>query len=75
LDLFSCLDLEADGTLNPDNEVHLFALHWTYLPQLQRHLGFFQEAWNNHKIRTAGKSVQANYLNSVLLGDGYYSEA
>ncbi|XP_056111774.1 uncharacterized protein LOC130088816 [Rhinichthys klamathensis goyatoka] len=56
LDLFSCLflDLEADGTLNPDNEVHLFALHWTYLPQLQRHLGFFQDAWNHHKIRTAG---------------------
>ncbi|KAI7790565.1 hypothetical protein IRJ41_003596 [Triplophysa rosa] len=56
LDLFSCLflDLEAEGTLNPDNEKHLFSLYWSFLPQLQRHLEFFQEAWNNHKLRTAG---------------------
>ncbi|KAL0970155.1 hypothetical protein UPYG_G00238050 [Umbra pygmaea] len=46
-------NLEAEGLLNPDDEVHLYALHWSFLPQLQRHLAFFQEGWNNHKLRTA----------------------
>ncbi|KAF4110967.1 hypothetical protein G5714_007998 [Onychostoma macrolepis] len=56
LDLFSCLflDLEADGTLNPDNEVHLFALHWTYLPQLQRHLAIFQEVDDDYGVDWEG---------------------
>lgn len=29
-------------------------IHWIFLPQLQRHLNLFQEAWNNHKLRTTG---------------------
>ncbi|XP_056100723.1 uncharacterized protein LOC143737598 [Siphateles boraxobius] len=56
LDLFYCLfyGMESESLLDPDNEVHLYALHWIFLPQLQRHLNLFQEAWNNHKLRTTG---------------------
>ncbi|KAJ8375463.1 hypothetical protein SKAU_G00060430 [Synaphobranchus kaupii] len=56
LDPFHCLfqDLEMEGFLNPDDEVHLFALHWAFHPHLQRHLVMFQDAWNNHKLRTTG---------------------
>ncbi|KAI7790374.1 hypothetical protein IRJ41_013547 [Triplophysa rosa] len=56
LDKFYCLfyGMESEGLLDPDNEVHLYALHWIFLPQLQRHLTLFQDAWNNHKLRTTG---------------------
>ncbi|XP_078029680.1 uncharacterized protein LOC144466496 [Epinephelus lanceolatus] len=37
LDPFHVLfrNLEREGMLNPDDESHLFALHWAFLPQLQ----------------------------------------
>ncbi|XP_057191136.1 uncharacterized protein LOC130555096 [Triplophysa rosa] len=45
LDKFYCLfyGMESESLLDPDNEVHLYALHWIFLPQLQRHLTLFQE--------------------------------
>ena len=50
-DLF--LSLEACGQLDPDNEGHLFCLHFTYLPIINEALSKFVLSWNNHKIRTA----------------------
>ncbi|MEQ2266054.1 hypothetical protein XENORESO_017225 [Xenotaenia resolanae] len=47
-------NLESEGMLTPDDENHLFALHWTFLPQLQKQLAFFMDAWNHHSLRTAG---------------------
>ncbi|XP_008304203.1 uncharacterized protein LOC103375669 [Stegastes partitus] len=56
LDPFHILfhNLEREGLLDPDNESHLFALHWAFLPQLQKQLAFFMDAWNHHSLRTAG---------------------
>ena len=51
-DLF--LSLEACGQLYPDNEGHLFCLHFTYLPVINEALSKFVLSWNNRKIRTAG---------------------
>ncbi|KAK1172546.1 hypothetical protein AOXY_G5155 [Acipenser oxyrinchus oxyrinchus] len=61
LDLFYQIfyNLEAEALLNPDNEIHLYTLHWAFLPQVQRHLQFFKEGWNNHKLRTEGN--QSSY--------------
>ncbi|XP_078793646.1 uncharacterized protein LOC101156956 isoform X1 [Oryzias latipes] len=47
-------NLEREGMLNPDDESHLFALHWAFLPQLRKQLAFFMDAWNLHGLRTAG---------------------
>ncbi|KAJ8270423.1 hypothetical protein GJAV_G00114410 [Gymnothorax javanicus] len=62
INLFHILfhNLEREGLLNADDEVHLFALHWCFLPQLQRQLDFFMDAWNQHSLRTA--SNQSPYL-------------
>uniref|UniRef100_A0A9J7X8B1 Integrase catalytic domain-containing protein n=1 Tax=Cyprinus carpio carpio TaxID=630221 RepID=A0A9J7X8B1_CYPCA len=49
--IFSCL--ENMGLLHPDNELHLYALHWVFIPVIQSHLDFFVQGWNNHSIRTA----------------------
>ena len=35
------------------NEVHLFALHYIYLPRVNAALRVFLEGWNNHSVRTA----------------------
>ena len=35
-----------------DEEGHMFALHFVFLPGLQRDLKFFRNAHNNHGIRT-----------------------
>uniref|UniRef100_A0A3Q2PM94 Integrase catalytic domain-containing protein n=1 Tax=Fundulus heteroclitus TaxID=8078 RepID=A0A3Q2PM94_FUNHE len=54
LDLFytTFCNLEAEGLLNPDNEIQLYALHWAFLPQLDRHLQLFKDGWNHHRLRT-----------------------
>ncbi|XP_049334255.1 uncharacterized protein LOC125801506 isoform X1 [Astyanax mexicanus] len=53
-DLFHTLfrSLESEGILSPDNDLHIFALHWVFLPRLQQHLDSFVEGWNNHPLRT-----------------------
>lgn len=53
LDLFYQIftSLEDQGTLNPDNEVHLFALHRSFLPLIQQSLGSFRDAWNFHGLK------------------------
>lgn len=49
-DLFNFL--ESDGVVDIDNEVHLWALHYVYLPQINRDITAFVQQWNNHGLRT-----------------------
>ena len=44
--------LENQHILDPLNELHLFALHFVYLPRINRSIKLFQSAWNHHGIRT-----------------------
>lgn len=44
--------LEQNGSLTIGNEVHLWALHYVYLPRLNRELQAFTDQWNNHGLRT-----------------------
>ncbi|XP_034027541.1 uncharacterized protein LOC117511752 [Thalassophryne amazonica] len=54
LDLFySCFfNMESQGLLNPDDEIHIYALHWSFLPHIQSHLEFFKNGWNHHSLQT-----------------------
>ena len=45
--------LEQQNLLNALDETNLFALHYIYLPQINRALQIFREGWNHHGIRTA----------------------
>ena len=45
--------LEARGRLDPLNAIHLYSLHYVYLPRINHSLEEFQEGWNHHGIRTA----------------------
>ena len=44
--------LEYQGLLNPVNEYHLFALHYVFIPRLNRSLNGFVQSWNSHSLRT-----------------------
>lgn len=46
--------LEQHGMLDPLNQEHLFALHYIYIPRINKSLKAFQNGWNHHGIRTAG---------------------
>lgn len=44
--------LESQQLLDPLNEIHLYALHYVYLPRIGHALDIFREGWNHHSIRT-----------------------
>ena len=44
--------LEHNELLNPINTLHLFALHYIYIPRINQGLQQFLEAWNHHGMRT-----------------------
>ncbi|KAM3599082.1 uncharacterized protein V6R79_012738 [Siganus canaliculatus] len=49
-DLFS--SLESEGIIDVNNERHMFALRYVFLPRLNRDLESFMDQWNNHGLRT-----------------------
>lgn len=60
--------LEYHGLLDPVNEIHLFSLHYVYLPRLNRSLKQFASGWNCHSIRTEhAHSPLQLYTSGVLL--------
>jgi len=44
--------MEENFLLDPVNEVHLYALHFVYLPRINRSIEEFILQWNNHPVRT-----------------------
>jgi len=46
--------LEETGRLDVSNSIHMFCLHYVYLPRINQHLHNFIMSWNDHRIRTAG---------------------
>ena len=44
--------LEQNELLNPITEEHIYALHYVFLPRINRALKQFQAAWNDHGVRT-----------------------
>ena len=47
------LYLEQQNVFNPDNELHLMALHVVYLPLINDALNAFVEQWNSHPVTSA----------------------
>lgn len=44
--------MESSGILDASNEIHLFSLHYVYLPIINRNLLLFQQGHNRSPIRT-----------------------
>ena len=75
-DLFSgCLrvfyhlfyEMEQCGMLDPSNELHLFALHFTYLSRVNRNLQIFAEGHNRAPLSTErGKSPWQLWISGTV---------
>lgn len=46
--------MEEHNILDSLNELHLFSLHYVYLPRIQRATTEFVSQWNNHGLSTQG---------------------
>ena len=47
--------LEEINILDPDCDVHLFCLHYVYLPRINHSLHSFRDAWNNHPLSSSSQ--------------------
>lgn len=65
--------LESEGITEPDNNMHIWAMHYIYLPQLNRHLELFCSRWNNHAIRTDGHRTQT-FVQGCLALQGHWEQ-
>ena len=45
--------LEECGILDPINEHQVFALHYVFVPRINRSIDEFGQSWNHHRMRTA----------------------
>ena len=56
---FSCLFtfMENEGILDSLCDLHLFCLHYIYLPRVQRAIREFRSQWNNHGLSTQGSQT------------------
>jgi len=59
--------LESEYGLDPNDEEHLFALHFVYMPRINKMLEEFLSSWNNHGLRT-----EKNQSPNQLWTQGFY---
>ena len=53
--------------VDPSNPVHLFALHYVYLPRINRHLDIWRAGYVRHRIRTAdSRTAMQLYILGLL---------
>ena len=57
--------LEEQEYLNPLNEIHLYCLHYVFLPRINHHIQQFVDGWDNHPI-----STERNATPNQLLDNG-----
>ena len=59
--------LEDSDILNVDNEYDLYALHYVFLPIIQKQLDLFRQAWACHPLRTErNRSPQQLWMLGLL---------
>ena len=54
-DLFSFM--ESENILNPIDDIHLFCLHYVYIPRINESLNVFCNAWNHHPMSSSGNAT------------------
>lgn len=59
--------LEEHDALDSENELHILALHFVFMPRIQRSLQEFQDAWNTHGLSSAQSSSPLQMWTSGML--------
>lgn len=60
--------LEDMDLLNHNNPTDLFALHYIFLPRINRALDIFRETYSHHRLRTAGNCSPYQLWLTGLIG-------
>ncbi|XP_046902363.1 uncharacterized protein LOC124485088 isoform X3 [Hypomesus transpacificus] len=60
---------EEDLILDPNDHIHRFSLHKTYLPEIQNRLDCFRVAWNSHSLRTEHNCTPNQIWMDGMLGN------
>ena len=59
--------LEQEDLLDPINDLHIYALHYIFLPHINKALNEFRSTWNSHGIRTQeGLTPQQLFTTGML---------
>lgn len=59
--------MEEENVLDPTDERHLSALHYVYIPRIQRHVDQFVDAFNNRPMRTEhGRSPKQLWIGGSI---------
>ena len=59
--------LESCGVLDPDNNIHIFALHYVFIPRINQCLNQFVESWNAHVLSgTGGRTPMQLWIEGQL---------
>ena len=64
-------ELEAEGVLNPDNEIDIFCLQVVFLPRINKCLIEFQGSWNNHSLSTEGNMSPLQLCTSGFIASNH----
>ena len=59
--------LENCDLFDPLNPIHMYALHYIYLPRINKALHSFKEAWNDHGLRTQHELTPNQLFTAVAL--------
>ena len=59
--------MEQQGLLDPLNDQHLYAVHYVFLPRINKALDEFKNAWNHHRMRTAHNKSPYQLFTAGLL--------
>ena len=66
--------LEAEGALDPLNEVDMFCLHFVYIPRVNKCLADFQGSWNCHSLSTEGNMSPSQLFVELTLVEDFIRE-
>lgn len=62
--------MESEGLLEPDIDIHLFNLHYAYLPRINASLKAFTGAWNRHPMRSERGASQQLWIAGIAQFQG-----
>ncbi|XP_049898945.1 uncharacterized protein LOC126389342 isoform X1 [Epinephelus moara] len=61
--------LEDSHLLDPSNDIHKLSLSMVFLPEIQKSLELFREAWNNHALRTENNRTPSQIWTEGMLSN------
>ena len=63
--------LEGINILDIDNDLHLFCLHYIFIPQINRHLEMWRQAWIKHPLSSERSMTPEQLWTSGLQNIAY----